>query len=201
VGGRRWILGKGEGGFIENHVTGDDDTVSVTIKAEVTLVVEGIAKEGTQGGARGELMGGGSRKVGVALATKNAKMLIRGLSPEQGEVGGTETQRFGGENIQEIGSSAKSRSPEGGRNTSMKQEGANDIICGTNDAFSFAVLGGGVGAGHTEVYAMGEEEHAGARVIKLAAVVALDSLDGDTELSLNIGKEVRQGGESVRLES
>jgi hypothetical protein len=182
-------------------VAGDDDTVSVAIKAEVTLVVEGIAKEDTQGGARGKLMGGGGGKVGVALATKNAKMLIRRLSAEQGEVGSREIQRFGGENIQKIGGSAKSRSPEGGRNTSLEQEGANDIICGTNNAFSFAVLGRGVGVGHTEVDTMGEEEHAGAGVVKLAAVIALDALDGDTELSLNIGKEVRQGGESVRLES
>jgi hypothetical protein len=46
---------------------------------------------------------------------------------------------------------------------------------------------------------MGEEERAGARVVELSAIVALNSLDGSAELSMCIGKKVRQGQKGVRL--
>jgi hypothetical protein len=48
---------------------------------------------------------------------------------------------------------------------------------------------------------MGEEESTGAEVVELSAIVALYALNRDTKLSSDIGKEVRQGGKSVRLES
>jgi hypothetical protein len=38
---------------------------------------------------------------------------------------------------------------------------------------------------------MGEEEGAGARVVKLTAIVSLDGLDGGTKLCGNISKEIR----------
>ena len=38
---------------------------------------------------------------------------------------------------------------------------------------------------------MGEEEGAGARVVKLTAIVALDGLDGGAKLCGNISKEIR----------
>ena len=50
----------------------DDHTISVSIKADVSLVVKGVAKEDTQSGSRGEFMGCGGRKVRVALAAENA---------------------------------------------------------------------------------------------------------------------------------
>jgi hypothetical protein len=46
---------------------------------------------------------------------------------------------------------------------------------------------------------MGEEERAGARVVELSAIVALNSLDGSTELSMCIGKKVIQGQKGVIL--
>jgi hypothetical protein len=51
------------------------------------------------------------------------------------------------------------------------------------------------------VDAVGEEECAGAGVVELTAVVALNSLDGDTELGAHISEKVRDGGERVRLET
>ena len=46
---------------------------------------------------------------------------------------------------------------------------------------------------------MGEEERAGAGVIKLAAIVALNCLDGGAILSRHMNKEVSQSRERVRL--
>jgi len=48
---------------------------------------------------------------------------------------------------------------------------------------------------------MGEEEHVGAGVVKFAAVVALNPLNGDIKLGVNISEKVRKSGESVRLET
>ena len=42
--------------------------------------------------------------------------------------------------------------------------------------------------------AVGQEERAGAGVIELFAVVALDCLDGDSELGLHMSKELRESG-------
>ena len=47
---------------------------------------------------------------------------------------------------------------------------------------------------------MGKKERAGAVVVELATIIALDTLNGDTELCGNIGKEIRQGRESIRLQ-
>lgn len=53
-------------------MAGDDDTVCVTIKAKIALVVEGVAKKYTQGGTRSKFVSGSGGKVGIALAAKNA---------------------------------------------------------------------------------------------------------------------------------
>ena len=47
---------------------------------------------------------------------------------------------------------------------------------------------------------MGKKERAGAVVVELATIIALDTLNGDTELCGNIGKEIRQGRESIKLQ-
>lgn len=46
---------------------------------------------------------------------------------------------------------------------------------------------------------MGEEECARAGVVKLAAIVALDTLDGAAKLGGNKGKKVSESGKRVRL--
>jgi hypothetical protein len=46
--------------------------------------------------------------------------------------------------------------------------------------------------------AVREEENVG-RVIKLASIITLDTLDGVTKLRGHIGEEVREGGEGVSL--
>ena len=46
--------------------------------------------------------------------------------------------------------------------------------------------------------AVGQEERAGAGVIELFAVVALDCLDGDAKLGLHMSEKVSEGGIRVR---
>ena len=48
---------------------------------------------------------------------------------------------------------------------------------------------------------MSEEKRAHAEVVELAAIVALNSLDGGTELCAHISKEIRQGGKGVRFQT
>jgi hypothetical protein len=104
--------------------------------------------------------------------------------------------------IEEIGGRAESRGPKGMGDNGVKQEGANNIISSANDAFSFTILRRGVGVGHAKVNAMGQEERANGEVIKLAAIITLNSLDGDTKLCAHIGKrKFGEGRESIRLKA
>lgn len=69
----------------------------------------------------------------------------------------------------------------------MEKKGTNNIVDGSNNAFSSTILGGGIGTGHAQVGAMGEES-VSAKVFKLAVVVTLNSRNGDIELRMDIGK-------------
>ena len=53
---------------------------------------------------------------------------------------------------------------------------------------SFTILLRGIRARHEEVDAMGEKEHASGGVVKLTAIIALNTLNGDTKLCLDIKK-------------
>ena len=119
----------------------------------------------------------------------------------KGKVRRREVERLGGEGVEEVGSGAKGSNPESGRNTGLKQKGANDIISGMDNSFSFTVLGRSVWAGHAQLDAVSEEEGAGTRVIELAAIVALNSLDGDTKLCAHVREEVRKSRKSVRFKA
>jgi hypothetical protein len=46
---------------------------------------------------------------------------------------------------------------------------------------------------------MGKKESAGAGVIKLVAIVALDSLDGGAKLSVHKGEKMSEGRKSVEF--
>jgi hypothetical protein len=68
-----------------------------------------------------------------------------------------------------------------------------------NQALNLAVLREGVGMRHLKLDAAKEEESASGGVIKLACIIALDTLDGVAELRGHKGKEVGEGGKGVRL--
>ena len=88
---------------------------------------------------------------------------------------------------------------EASRERSPEQKGVHDIICGMNHALRLAVLRGGVGARHAQLNATGKEESAGGGVIELTPVVTLDGLNGEAELSGHPGKEVEEGGKSLKF--
>jgi hypothetical protein len=52
-------------------VSGDNGVVCVAVKADIPLVVRGIAEEHTKGGTGSKFVGGCGREVGVAGAPKN----------------------------------------------------------------------------------------------------------------------------------
>jgi len=95
----------------------------------------------------------------------------------------------------------ESLDPVGWRHGGLKQQGANNIIDGANNAFSFTILRRSVGAGHAEMNAAGEEECPGAGVVKLASVVTLDSFHRCGELCGGGGDEPGKSAESVRFEA
>lgn len=48
-------------------------------------------------------MGGCGGKVRITLATKNPKMLVRGMQPEEGKVRCREIECFGGKDVEKMG--------------------------------------------------------------------------------------------------
>jgi hypothetical protein len=65
--------------------------------------------------------------------------------------------------------------------------------------FRLAVLRGGVGARHAQLNTAREREGLGCGVIELTAIVTLDGLDGEAELSGNPGEKMVKRRESLRL--
>jgi len=82
-----------------------------------------------------------------------------------------EIESLGWQDVEEGSRRGEGLDPVGRRHGGLKQQGANDIIYGANNTFSFTVLRRGVGARHAEMDALAEKEGAGAGVIKLAPVV------------------------------
>jgi hypothetical protein len=55
---------------------------------------------------------------------------------------------------------------------------------------------GGIWTGHAKGNTMSKKKRAGLRIVELPAVVALNVLDGEAELRVNICKEVRKSRKS-----
>ena len=100
-----------------------------------------------------------------------------------------------------MGSSVHTFYPIKGGHTCLKQEGAHNVVDGTNDALSLTVLRRSIGARHAQVCTMGEEERAGAGVIELPTIVALDGLHCGAKLGANIREKVSQSSEGVKFEA
>ena len=81
--------------------------------------------------------------------------------------------------------------PEARGQRGLDQKGAHDVVRRANHPLSLAVLGRGIRTRHTQLNTP--------RVIELTPVVTLDGLNGEAELSGHPGKEVEEGGESLRL--
>jgi hypothetical protein len=142
-------------------------------------------------------MRSGGGEIRIASVPKDTEMIVGGVGAEESKVRSGVSNRLGGQTIEEVGGSGESLSPVVSRKGGLKEQRAHDIIRYANHALSPTVLRGRVGARHTKVDTTGKKEVTGHIVIKLPPVVALDTLDGMTELSGDPSEEVRQGGKGV----
>ena len=90
-------------------------------------------------------------------------------------------------------------SPEARGQRGLNQKGAYDVVRRANHPLSLAVLRRGIRTRHTQLNTPREEEKMGGGVVELTPVVTLDGLNGEAELSGHPGKEVEEGGKSLRL--
>jgi len=103
--------------------------------------------------------------------------------------------------VEEVGGGVERVSPINRRKTGLKQKGPHNVVDCAKNALGTSILLRGVWARHPENDFMSEEECAGRGVIKLAAIVALNCLDGGVKLRANIREKVRNNIESFRLET
>jgi hypothetical protein len=73
----------------------------------------------------------------------------------------------------------------------LEEEEPNNIVEGADGPLSLPILSRCVRTRHSEVSAMGEEEGAGAGVVKLAPILTLNRLDGAAKLCGNKSNEIR----------
>ena len=81
-------------------------------------------------------------------------------------------------------------SPEAWGQGGLEEESAHNVVRGANHALSLAVLGRSIRTRHAQLNTPREKERARGGVIELTAVVTLNGLNGETELSGHPGKEV-----------
>lgn len=77
----------------------------------------------------------------------------------------------------------------------------NDIVYGAKGAFGFPILWESVRAGESKKDAMAVKEIQGNIVDKLVAIILLDGLNSETELSPDVGKKVSEDREHLRFVS
>jgi len=70
-------LSKRKGSFIEDDMPRDDDSFSGEIKAAISFVMSGVAKEGTESGVGSEFVDCSGREVRVTFVAKDPKMIVR----------------------------------------------------------------------------------------------------------------------------
>jgi hypothetical protein len=141
--------------------------------------------------------GGGS--VGVTSTPKHAEVIVPRRGTEEGVVRGGSGTGSGRKAVKKVCGGVQALSPEAGRKRGLKQKSPHGVVGGANHPLCLAILRGGVWARHAQLNTVREEESSGGGVIKLATVVTLDGLDGETELSRHPSKEVKERGKSIRL--
>jgi hypothetical protein len=138
-------------------------------------------------------------KIRVASAPEDMKVSISGRGTEESVVRSRSERSGGRKTVEKVGGGVKALYPEARGKGGLDQKSAHDIVCGPNHALCLAILWRSIRTRHTELDTAGEEEGARGGVIELTPVVALDGLNGEAELSGHPGKEVKGGGEGVRL--
>jgi hypothetical protein len=145
-------------------------------------------------------MRGSGGSVGIAGTTKYAEVGIERGGAVEGKIGGGVAHRLRGEAVEEVGGCVKGLGPVAGRKRRLEEKAADYVGDGANHAFGPTVLGKCVWTRETQLNATGEEERPRGMVVKLAAIVTLQSTDGATELGGDPG-EVSESGKCVGLQS
>ena len=84
--------------------------------------------------------------------------------------------------VKEIGGGVQTLNPEARRERGLDQKRAHSVVGDANHALSLAVLRG-VRARHAQLDSMREEESTRGGVIELMAIVTLEDLNSEAELS------------------
>lgn len=115
------FLSEGKCRLVKNNMARYDDAVSVEVKAPITLVVGRVANEDAQRGSRGKFVGGGGGEVGIARATKRAKIVIGWEGAMKGKERGAHVEGFCGKAIYDMGGGGKGICPVEGGHGSLKE--------------------------------------------------------------------------------
>jgi hypothetical protein len=137
--------------------------------------------------------------VRITCTPEDTEVIISRGGTEESVVWSGSRRGSGRKAIEQVGGGVKALGPEARGQRGLEQESAHNIVRGADHALSLAVLGGGVRTGHAQLNTTRQEERAGGVVVELTPVVTLDGLNGEAELSGHPGKEVEEGGKSLRL--
>jgi hypothetical protein len=162
-------------------------------------MMRGVTKEHTTCRARCELVRSSDSKVQVASAPEDTKVSVSVRGIKESMVRSQSGRSGRRKTVKKVGGSVKVLCPEARGQGGLDQKSVHDIVRGPNHALCLAVHWGSIRRRHTQPNTSGEKEGARGGVIELTTVVALDGLNGKAELSGHPGKEVKEGGEGVRL--
>jgi hypothetical protein len=179
----------------------DEDPTGGEVVAAVPLVIRGVPKEDTESGSGRQLVRSGGCSVRETRTPEDSEVVIPRRGTEKSVVWGGSWAGSGREAINKVSGGVKALSPKASRERRLEEKGAHGVVGGADHALSLAVLRGGVRTRHTQLDTVSEEESARGGVIKLTAIVALNSLNGEAELSGHPSEKVKNGGESIRLQT
>jgi hypothetical protein len=143
----------------------------------------------------------GGESVGKTEAAVNAEVIVSGRLGEEGGVRGLIMKGFCWAKIEKVCSCVESVSPVVGWHRGLKKNGAENVIGGPDRTFRLAVLRRSVGAGESQDGAEGSEEGTICSIIKLTAVVALDSTYVYMKMGTYKGMKVRESRVNIRFET
>jgi hypothetical protein len=140
--------------LIKNHLMRDDQALYGKVKARVTFVVEGVAKENTMGGPGGELMRSGGDSVRLTHTAEDMEVLVRGCWSEESDMRVESMNHLCGETVQEVRGGVEPLCPIALGKETLDKQCVNGNVHTTNDTLGFTILREHVGTRHPQLGAM-----------------------------------------------
>jgi hypothetical protein len=162
-------------------------------------VVRGVSEKDTKSGSGSQLVGSSGCGVRVTRTPEDLKVVIPRRGTEKSVVWRQSRASSGRKTIEKIGGGVQALGPEVGGKRGLKKKGTHDVIGSANHALRLAVLRGGIRTRHAQLDTAREKESPRGGVIELTAIVTLDGLDGEAELSGNPGEKMVKRRECLRL--